>query len=170
MRNFFSKHTYVIITALVFGAGVILVTRPADILSKPAVSAESVVKEDISGPLVQIGKTKIQVEVVRTEAAIQKGLSGRPSIDPKSGMLFIFPQKARYRFWMPDMHFPIDIIWIEDDTISDITEDVSPKFDPANPRFYLPAGPVNYVLEVNAGYAEKKGIGIGDRVMFKQIE
>ena len=170
MRNFFSKYKYIIIVALFFGAGAILAGLPANILSGPAVSAEPLAEEKIAVPFVQIGRTKIPVEVARTEAAIQKGLSGRPSLHPKSGMLFIFPQKERYQFWMPDMYFPIDIIWIDDGIIVDIAENVSNEFDPAKPRFYLPPNPINYVLEVNAGFTKKNGMGIGDRAVFKLNE
>ena len=72
---------------------------------------------------------------------------------------------------MPDMYFPIDIIWIgADKKISGIAADVSNEFDPENPRFYTAPQPVRYVLEVNAGFAKKKGISTGTVVQFNNIE
>jgi uncharacterized protein len=120
-------------------------------------------------PAVSIGQTVIPVELATTTAAVQKGLSGRTSLDNQSGMLFIFSKPDIYRFWMPDMHFPIDIIWISDGKIVDISEDVSDDFDPANPRFYKPVKPAQYVLEVNAGFSSSKNIQVGDTVVFSRI-
>jgi len=122
-------------------------------------------------PSVKIGKTAIQVEIVKDAKAVQKGLSGRASLDPKGGMLFVFQESAIYRFWMPNMHFPIDIIWIDaEKKIIGISADVSNEFDPSNPRFYSSPLPARYVLEVNAGFAEKNGISVGDEVRFNNIE
>lgn len=119
---------------------------------------------DKSIPTVQIAATKIPVELATTGVAQQKGLSGRNSLDADSGMLFIFARPDTYRFWMPDMHFPLDMIWIQNGKVVDITENVSNQFDPANPRFYTPSSPAQYVLEVNAGFAKRHGIRVGDTV------
>ena len=54
-----------------------------------------------------------RVKLATTTAAIEKGLSDRLSLNPDSGMLFIFAKPAIYRFWMPDMHFPLNMIWIK---------------------------------------------------------
>ena len=81
-------------------------------------------------------------------------------------MFFIFPLSARYGFWMKDMNFPIDIIWIDGsyrkvETTTNITPDTYPTtFHP-----YLPA---KYVLEVNAGFVRKQNIYVGDRIILKK--
>lgn len=113
-------------------------------------------------PAVLINETQILVEVVDTPEAIRKGLSGRPSLDGDKGMLFRFSEAEIYKFWMPDMHFPIDIIWISGDKVADIDENVSNEFNSQNPIFYFPSRPVESVLEVNAGFARKHNIKIGD--------
>src|SRR5574344_1605103 len=59
-------------------------------------------------PTVEIEGVVVPVDLATSTAAIEQGLSGRESLDPKRGMLFIFERSARYQFWMPDMHFPID--------------------------------------------------------------
>jgi uncharacterized membrane protein (UPF0127 family) len=123
-----------------------------------------------SKPLVRINSVEIPVEVVRDEASRQKGLSGRPSLDAKSGMLFIFDKPAIYTFWMPGMNFPIDIIWINNGKVIDISANVPNNFDPNNPYFYAPSQPAQYVLEVNAGFSEKKNINIGDPVSLINIK
>ena len=126
-------------------------------------------EERIAEPYLEIGNADIFVEIARDPAAVQKGLSGRASLAPERGMLFIFPKPDYYRFWMPDMHFPIDIIWIADGKVAGITKNVSPEFDPSNPHFYLPPVAVRYVLEVNAGFSEMHGIAAGDPVTFHKI-
>jgi len=109
----------------------------------------------------------LNIELAQTDQEKSKGLSGRKSLPDNSGMLFIFKEKSYPSFWMYDMNFPLDFIWISDETVVDITKDV------ANPdkgtkdsqlTLYSPIHPVNYVLEVNAGYCDKMGIEIGDGV------
>ena len=85
-------------------------------------------------------------------------------------MIFVFSKPDKYRFWMPNMHFPIDIIWVNSNPVIGITKNVSNEFDPVNPVFYTPPKPAQYVLEVNAGFAEKNYINIGDKVVLNNIE
>ena len=120
-------------------------------------------------PAVQVGEVKIPVELATTSAAIKKGLSGRQSLGEEQGLLFIFDRPAIYQFWMPDMHFPIDIIWIANDEVVDVDEDVSPKFDPAHPIFYRPSKPADIVLEVNAGWFSRHGLRVGDKVIYSNL-
>jgi hypothetical protein len=119
---------------------------------------------------IKIGSVNIPVEVAQTSAEVQKGLSGRLSLDQDKGMLFLFTKADIYSFWMPDMHFPLDIVWISSGKkVVGVSANVSNDFDPANPKFYRPPSPVQYVLEVNAGFAAKTGIKIGDSVSFVNI-
>ena len=117
-----------------------------------------------------MGDIEIPVEVVRTDAEITKGLSGRVSLDPNSGMLFVFQKSDKYRFWMPDMHFAIDIVWIENGKVAAIDQNISPIFDPKNPKFYTPPVPVRHVLELNAGFVADYGIEAGDAVTFMNVD
>src|SRR3989344_2951783 len=123
-----------------------------------------------SGSYVKIGQIKIPVEVAETEAQVQKGLSGRKFLDQKSGLFFVFAKPDFYRFWMPDMNFPIDIIWIADKKVVGVEENVTNDFNPAHPKFYIPPQPVRQVLEVNAGFARNKKIRAGDPVIFKNMK
>ncbi len=119
---------------------------------------------------VSVNNVIIPVEVVSSYADVQKGLSGRTSLQADTGMLFLFARPSRYQFWMPDMYFPIDIIWIEEGKVADISANVSNEFDPKNPKFYRPRVPVQYVLEVNAHFAKEHGISIGSSVEFIDIK
>ncbi|MBI2013214.1 MAG: DUF192 domain-containing protein [Candidatus Colwellbacteria bacterium] len=117
-------------------------------------------------PYVQINDIKIPVDLAQTEAEVQKGLSGLASLEAEKGMLFIFSKPDYYRFWMPDMNFPIDIIWLSQNTIAGIHKNVSNRFDSKNPKFYTPPQPVSRVLEVNAGFADFNNIKTGDPVSY----
>src|SRR3990167_3839192 len=72
-----------------------------------------------------INNHKIYIEIADTSEKRAQGLSNRDSLPEDHGMLFIFDTYQKSAFWMKDMRFPIDIIWIRDDIIVDITKNVS---------------------------------------------
>lgn len=114
-------------------------------------------------PSVMINGKEISVEIVDTPLSRQQGLSDRENLDVGSGMLFIFGDKQPRSFWMKNMNFPIDIIWIDDDKVVKIDENLTPEGEtPEN--HYNSKAPVNYVLEVNAGFSAQNNINIGDSV------
>ncbi|OGG36778.1 hypothetical protein A2110_01050 [Candidatus Jorgensenbacteria bacterium GWA1_54_12] len=95
-----------------------------------------------------------------TAAEKMRGLSGRAELPENHGMLFVYNRPGRYGFWMKDMRFPIDIIWLSKGfTIVDITPHISPD---SFPKVFRPKEPAQYVLEVNADFAEKHHLSIGD--------
>jgi uncharacterized membrane protein (UPF0127 family) len=121
-------------------------------------------KETIS--LVQIGKMDVKVELAVTKEEQVKGLSGRESLSEDSGMLFIFPKPSKYYFWMKDMHFPIDIVWInENKEIIYIKQDAQPD---DFLETYGPEQDSSYVLEVVSGFIEKHKVKVGDKVLFQK--
>lgn len=85
-------------------------------------------------------------------------------------MLFIFEEEQRLRFWMKDMRFPLDMIWIDAECrLVSISRDVPtppPSSDDSNLPRYGPGIDVRFVLEINAGEAAGLGLNIGDGVEF----
>jgi len=80
-------------------------------------------------------------------------------------MLFVFKDKRERTFVMRNMNFPLDIIWIKDDKIIKIDKNLPPEG--AKPKkLYNSDKPVNYVLEVNAGFTDKYGIEISNEVEY----
>jgi hypothetical protein len=109
-------------------------------------------------------KGSIQAEIADTPALLEKGLGGRDSLPADRGMLFMFSQAGKYGFWMKDMRFPLDIVWMNaDKTVVRVDSSVPPD---SYPDLYGPPVPVKYVLEMNAGMAEKTGIVDGTRLIF----
>ena len=121
-------------------------------------------------PLVRVGDATFTVEVVATVAQRSQGLSGRPSLDQGTGMLFVFDGEGQYSFWMKEMRFPLDILWIDTQcTVADISFNVpTPEPGQTLPELarFSPSRPVQFVLEINAGGAEQTGIAGGDAVAF----
>ncbi len=111
-----------------------------------------------------IGAARISVAFAQTPADQERGLSGTASLAADEGMLFIFGAPQSPAFWMKDMQYPIDIIWIgEDKKVIGYTERAVPE---SYPETYTAAAPVRYVLEVNAGFAKKHGVKPGTAVSF----
>jgi uncharacterized membrane protein (UPF0127 family) len=114
---------------------------------------------------VTIDSHTYSVELATTPAQQQQGLSGRASLQQNQGMLFIFPSANRYPFWMKDMKFPLDMIFINNDKIVAIFNNVPvPKGTNPNLPTYTPSVPANQILEINAGQAKKYGFKDGDIV------
>lgn len=116
-----------------------------------------------------IAGKKLSVELATTQAQREKGLSGRESLCRGCGLLFVFDQPGIYSFWMRRMYFDIDILWIADDRVVDVTlgAKVSSKEEFAAPKtFYRSRVPIDKVLEVDAGWVEKNGIKAGDVVKY----
>jgi len=104
------------------------------------------------------------VDVADTDNKRVQGLSGRKNLKQNEGMLFIFPDKSIRAFWMKDMNFPLDIIWIDSDTIVGFVENAPPEG--ANPinRYYSPV-PVDKILELNAGTVKNLHIEKGQKII-----
>lgn len=115
-----------------------------------------------------IGETQLKVEVAATPQSQAQGLSDRPSLPPDTGMLFIFPQVNRPPFWMKDMHFPLDFVWIKGDSVVQINENIPPPAQTdGQPQFIYPLVDVDKVLEVNAGFIQEHGVKVGDKITFE---
>jgi len=120
--------------------------------------------EPLAKGKVIINNQTISVEIAKTPEQQEAGLKGREKIKDGQGMLFVFNDKHYRTFWMDGMKIPIDIIWLDDDKIIDITKNAPIPADINNVPIYTSASEVNYVLEVSAGYTDKNNIKIGDTV------
>ena len=113
---------------------------------------------------VTISSSQIKTEVASNVAEREKGLSGRPCIGPDKGMLFVFDKPGRYPFWMKDMLFPIDIVWIDaGHKVVGLDIDVSPS---TYPDLFVAEKPAQYVLELQANRAKELKIDLGTPVNF----
>lgn len=114
--------------------------------------------------IVLINNQQFNIEIARTDAERQKGLMGRTSLDINAGMLFVFPSSDIYSFWMKETLIPLDIIFINNNKIVELT-----SLQPQNPQDtlipqYTPKNKANYVLELPAGTASKHNFQPGNPV------
>jgi uncharacterized protein len=125
------------------------------------------------GPAVRFGGVRFPVEVAATAPERSRGLSGRAELPPGTGMIFVYEQPGIYAFWMIDMQFPLDFVWIGAGcAVVDVTPNVPPPQpgqSPGDLPRYRPTEPVRYVLEINAGDIALAGIQVGDAVVFEEV-
>jgi hypothetical protein len=113
------------------------------------------------------GISRFQVEIARTPEELRKGLSDRPYLAPRNGMLFIFSKASIQSMWMPSMNFPLDIVWLDSNKkVIKIEENVQPCFQNKNCMSYSSIYPALYAIELNAGDASRIGLSVGLKLSF----
>ena len=112
----------------------------------------------------RIGASVINVEIADTEAEIVRGLSYRDSLGESDGMYFVFPARRQVSFWMYQMRFPLDIVWIDNGAIVGIEQNAPVPTGESIPTFKSPQA-VTHVLEVPAGFSGQNNLKIGDKVV-----
>lgn len=119
---------------------------------------------------IKVAEVEVEVEIADTDEERDKGLSGRSSLAENRGMLFVMPEDSQPSFYMFDMKFALDFIWIDNEQVIGFTENVEPPADNEEDNLptYEPSAPVDYVLEVNAGFIAKNKIEIGNKVELPQ--
>lgn len=111
----------------------------------------------------QLGTKKYTLYVADTKQKQAQGLSGVKNLEENEGMLFDFKKSGTYYFWMKDMLFPLDFVFIRDGTIVDIISHVDPK---DYPKIYTAIVPFDAVIELNSGATEVSEIKIGEKVIY----
>lgn len=109
---------------------------------------------------------RLVVEVAKTPATISLGLGNRDAIG-SDGMLFVLPTRSVPTFWMKNMRFDLDFVWIDMNTIVDLTATVSatPGLSDEQLTLVSPKQPVTHVLELPAGDIARRNLRIGDSVV-----
>jgi len=108
----------------------------------------------------------VKAEIADSAAKRRTGLAFRKSLDEQEGMLFVFVKETKPSFWMKNMEFPLDIIWIgRDKRIVAITAEAPPCSGSC--ESLVPKVAVKYVLEVNSGFSKRHGIKSGDKFEFE---
>ncbi len=118
-------------------------------------------------PLVplNVGTHTVQVEIRDDELERELGFSGRKTLGDNEGMLFVFEQAMQPTFWMKDMQFSLDVLWIREGKVVEIEENV-PHPTETEPVIatMIPQNPIDMVLEVPSGWVSRTGVKVGDEV------
>ncbi|MBV9121075.1 MAG: DUF192 domain-containing protein [Chloroflexi bacterium] len=109
------------------------------------------------------GPVQLAVEVATTEAQHEYGLMNRRSLDPSSGMLFVFQPPAgaqQIGFWMKDTLIPLSIAFVQPDLTIESLQEMAALDETVHyaPRDYM------YAIEANQGFFTNHGVSVGDRV------
>jgi uncharacterized membrane protein (UPF0127 family) len=120
-----------------------------------------------NGKEISLPQGTVYAEVVDTPKSREQGLSGRSGLGEDEAMLFVFEHPGKYGFWMKDMLFAIDIVWIsEDGTVVHIERNITPStyFVTNPPQTFINTPDAKYVLELAAGQSGKLGVYLGTKV------
>lgn len=114
---------------------------------------------------IKIKDTLLKTEVVRENKEMARGLSGRENIKSDEGMLFVFDKEDKHAFWMKDMKFSIDMIFLDKNKkIVYIKENAMPE---SFPETFGGEYDSFFVLEVVSGFANKNDLKVGDILEFQ---
>ncbi len=106
----------------------------------------------------------LKIEAAKTPEARTQGLSGRENLAADTAMVFYFDAPGQQCFWMKDMKFSIDMIWLDEDKrVLKVADNVSPQ---TYPESFCQAD-AQYVAEVPAGQAQKYNLVVGQQVEFE---
>lgn len=107
-----------------------------------------------------------EIEIADTSEKRARGLSFRQSLAGNRGMLFVFASKGRHSFWMKDMLFPLDIIWLDENYQAVFIKENAQPCQGECPSL-VPDKEAKYVLEINAGGVKKIELELNDRWFFE---
>ena len=125
--------------------------------------SESALSPETKGDAYRVD-TCVTLEEASTNSERTLGLSGRRSMDHDKGMIFDFMQPGEYCMWMKDMHFALDMMWLnENKEIIYMIEDVTPD---TYPKSFCGPTEARYVVEVNKGTVKAGDLHVGQRLRF----
>jgi len=116
-----------------------------------------------------IAKHSFKVKVAESEGEKEIGLSQTRKMPNNYAMIFPFGKDGYYSFWMRNMKFPIDIIYINNNKIVKIFPNVNPPKNNEPLRVYVSDNPSDTVLEINGGLSEKYKFKQGDAIALQKI-
>jgi uncharacterized membrane protein (UPF0127 family) len=134
---------------------------------KRQVETSSVDKNDLTKletTTIYTSKGTVKAFVADTEQTREFGLSGQDRLPNGVGMLFVFDAPGKYGFWMKDMSFPLDLIWIDGNKrVAGVTKNVLPT---SYPFVFMPPKDISYVVEMDAGSVAAFGLTTGTSISF----
>ena len=148
-----------------FALGVALAVLLASCAGDTPVTMENYEKHPVRLPN---GKV-IQAEVMTRTQDMMRGMMFRDSLAPGNGMLFVHGQPGLYPYYMFQVRFPLDIIWMDaNHRIVEIAADTPPCKAVQNEGCPTYGGHQQalFVLEIGGGMAKKNALAVGDVLDF----
>lgn len=110
-----------------------------------------------------LGEASLSVAIAEEPRSQTYGLSGQPSLAQGQGLLFVWPVERILSIWMPDMNFPIDVLFFRQNELRAIFPDAQPCPNRQNCRSFGPDELCDTVLEIGAGEAARLKLQVGQR-------
>lgn len=142
---------------------------PAIILAAIVFFLPMLAQQDSTVKKIRVGGSELSVASADTDALKQRGLAGQKNLAPEAGMLFVYPDQDIRYFWMKDMKFPLDVIWISGNKVIGVQENIPYQSQDGQAARFHSNAPADMVLEVNAGWIKSHNIRVGDRVDISKI-
>lgn len=159
-------------TALTFNPDIIPNLGSLNQATRPTASVSLNNVLEITDPATGQVKAQVKIEIADTKEKRSLGLGGRATLSADAGMLFVMEQRNKPTFWMKGMQIPLDFIWIDGDRVVDIQQNIQPPSagqSDQSLQLFSPIADIDKMLEVNAGYALRAGIKVGDVIKVFQI-
>lgn len=140
----------------------LILTVAATLAAWPLLQADD--QNDLETREMRIAGESFTVELAVERADRRRGLMHRSGLAAGRGMLFVYPDEASRAFWMKNVSFPIDILFLDGaGTLVALTRRAPPCRKSPCPMYRSDA-PTCYVLELPAGTAERLDLDIGERL------
>ena len=117
-----------------------------------------------SGPSVELKGHRFNVELANDDASRAQGLMFRDDMPADHGMLFLFDEPEERQFWMKNCRMPLDILYFDEKYKLVSVQQRVPACRSEPCPVYPSEGAAKYVLELNAGVANKLGVKPGDAI------
>lgn len=114
-------------------------------------------------------RVPLTVEIADSPTERSNGLMGRTTMEEDHGMLFVFMEAAPLQFWMKDTLIPLEILYFDaSGSFVNVAEMEPCTADPC--PTYPSAAAAQYAVEVNPGFREQQGIGVGWKIDLEQVD
>lgn len=118
-------------------------------------------QRDLPRISLQAGMYKIDTQVAHTPQQRSIGLMWRRDLPAHEGMLFVFEHASVQCFWMKNTPTPLTAAFVADDgTIVNLAD-----MQPLSEASHCSSKPVRFVLEMNQGWFDKRGIKPGFKLL-----
>jgi uncharacterized protein len=108
---------------------------------------------------VSLNGHQVRLEIADTDQERVRGLSGRAGLAHGQGMLFVFERPGSHCFWMKDMRFAIDLIWLDTNgRVVGLEKNMTPG---SYPHSFCPPKPAQYVIELPGGFVTETDLRVG---------
>lgn len=124
-----------------------------------AITAQAIINERV-----------INLEVAQTPQQQAMGLMFREALPDDRGMFFPFEEARIARFWMNNVPVALDMIFVKDDRVVEVTTAPPCDSEPQDCPLYGPDTIVDGVIELRAGRAKELGLATGDAIAIEFLE